>query len=1134
MTNHIISKKKDFFITCISIILLLIVITSANANEHVYFLIDKSRSMWSHNNPDDKYEKNALDYAKIRVYESLQKNPPEKDGRRNIYLYLFDSELKSYSREIHSIKDAKGVLDPIRPGGKTTIGDRLDDVRLRIKHSGVKSVEIHLLSDMQETVVGKVTKDEAISRLNTDLKGDLKDISLKLIAYTWKTGLKDNEIYAPNIVIEYRPLEKTGIRASIASLDEIVMELIENQGQFEAAKTGQTTIRGFFDIAFHNTPTHFYVEANIAEMPNVQLLLDGLKKLDIGRLSGSTGNLTTRLDIQIQNPEAFMRYSTKPDFLTHKYTVIFKPTLNGIPSNIKKLYTIHYPTSRKCDLTFTTEPYLYIKNYPDGKALYRRNISEGELLKEPIELAWNKGAVGKYVEWSLPKSGNMYGYFTSPNGKDLPSVKLDDSLSRTIIFCLNKVKSISNEFIQLSIRGTSCSKKIPIDIIAQPISLSLNTKNVLSEPLFEKSNRKITDALIIEPSNLAMPHPVDLSLQLSDDCEGPACDGLSAIFINQTNPDISITKNTRSLKIDAPIWFDLKVTSGASGDAQLGLIVKSNDKVISENNQLFRERKFPINLKIRPKGEISVSFAPLQGLDFKIIEENSIFKGLKDQHLTIKGSVSPEFTRQKKKIVLTACIKELNDIPVLLDNQRLLDCTPFINKHTGFIEINKLTVSITGHQIQNLLRTSGHRIINKQYSLLLKPAIKPAPNKQDLQKYTFLIPESVKTTALFQCLPLLEINPGKVDKSIFEGDSLSIPFVLNWNLCLLNKNIIFRIPDKEYAEDIWISHVNKDRLHNYTLNGTFEEHFIMNIQGIKKTINNQYLTLQVQDTNCNTKMPLQINAEKPHIVINAKTEIREILNNDSIEIPDAILLSSNSKEKQYPIKIAIDDCVGDICDHIQFSLHDEQFQDKSISLNGRSLSLKMNNERQFVYKIKSSESGNAKISLNFSSPETIFFNNQQYKNLVKKEIDLNIVIPIIEWTAVLKNSNQRVGIQNSPIPFSTRGLPQTSDDNGINVTATFNADPDSLSDLPLKLQISYSSKKSKPLVKQVYFNETKLDTCTVKQFLKNPHFTLLLDTDQKGTFLSSKGSGKVIITFLPKEYNMNNAVNVYYKVRLDP
>jgi len=1114
----------SFFLVCGFMIL----VSLAIANEHVYFLVDKSNSMWAHKNKDNIHEKNALDYAKQRVYDNIKANPPIK-GQTSIFLYLFDSKLLNYRREIHSLQDAKDILKNIKPGGFTTIGDRLEDVRTRILKSGVKNVEIHLLSDMQESIKGKISKDEAIKRLDKMMGVDSKhNIGVKLVAYTWKNVLQQPIIPSNNV--EFRSLPQQSIRASIEPISEIVMELNESQGQYDSVNDGKINLHGFFDKQFHKSNTNFFLRAYIEEMQDVHISLNGQNEIEIGSFANTKGILKIPVQIQIQNIQTFLKYSSKPNFLENEYQLTFEPTLRNIDSKLENIFTIDKPSKRKCKLTFTIQPYLYIKNYPVGKNLFRTDLTEGTSIKEPIVLAWNNGAVGKYLEWGeLPKSGNMYGYFTLPNGKNLSPFQLDSALCRTIIFNMDDIKSLSNQSLELNIRGSNTSRKIPIIIETNPLALNLNRKHI-SQHLFENSEKTIEAALIIEPNALKMPYPVDLSLQLAG-CKGSACKGLKTKLIDQTNPNFEISDISQSLRIDSPIWFDLWVKTASTGKANLELIAKSSKPVIYDENTYYKKKKFIVNLEVRSKKEISVTFDPIDAIYFSVLEKNGSFTGLKDQCINIRGAVSPEFLQQNKNLSLIAKIKELPDIPILLNQKKSLNCMPFINKGTGFLDIKQLTLKPKGYQLDNLLRSKANSALGKNYTLLFIPEISPQPTEQEKQIYTFSIPKSIQTTANFECKPLIDVNISKIEKKLYIGDDISIPIIVKWNLCLLDKKITWRMPRKDVAEDIWITDSNGKRIKNYNLNASLEEHFTFHVKKIKQSIKNQLLKIQVLNMNYNNEIAMNIDAERPHITITAKTKINKILHNKPINIPGAIVLSSNLKQKTYPFQVSILECEGNICDDIEFSLFDELYPDSKISLNGRSLPVNIKQDKRFHFKIQSAKSGNAKFTINFLAKDNIFFDNQTYTQQVRKVFDLNILIPQITWKALIKENNTQIGTQTSPITFITYGKDQTTKEDGLDVSAKFNADIDQLDFLSVKL--SFVSIKGKPIVKSAVFNATGSDTCPIKKFLNNPNITLMIDKSQKGWISAVKQFGRIVITYIPEKYNINNDVNIYCRVKLE-
>jgi len=1113
----------------LTFIILFIHVSSAIATEHVYFLIDKSNSMWAHD-PNDPDKKTLLDFAKDRVYEAIQSNKP-KDSWRNIYIYIFDSEWKAFSKEIFSVQEARNLLEPEQPGGWTTIGDRLDDVRRRIQKSGVKSVEIHLLSDMEETRVGSVTKEEAIQRLNNLLQSKVSRIGVKLIAYTWKTGLQQGDIDSPNV--EYRPLKKTAIRASISSVDEIVMALVEKQGQFAGAKPAQTTLIGYFAPAFHHTHTSLTVTAKIQEMPDVKLLINGQFESDIGQYAATNGNIKITLNVQIQNPDIFDRYISSAGFVNRSYQAIFTPKLNSIPDSLERQYTIDAPNARICPVTFTSQPYIYIKNYPKGKSIYRSKITEGSSMKELIELAWNLGAVGETLEWTTPKFGNMFGYMTLPNGQELRHFQLDHRLSRTVVFNMDQVHELRDGgFLTFSIRGKNISRKVPVKIEAKPLKLYIKN-NISSESFFENSQRTVTPGVIIEPNSFNMPHPIDLSLQLSE-CRGTACDGLSINLFEQTNPNLRIKKESpQVLRIDSPLWFDASVQTKSSGDAQFNLIAKSSKQVLSYNKKPYKSKSYPIKLTVNPKEVITVSFQPLQNLSFFVVEKDGRFTSIKEQSLSINGSISPEVMNQNKKLFLHANIEEYPNISVHLNKQSKLDCTQYIINNE--LNISRLMVSIIGHEFLDLIRNNTSKFTGNPFHLVLKPEIEPKPSMKELSQYEYQIKDKdVKTSFTLHCKPSINVSPQQMKDKCFVDQDIVFPFKMKWNLCMVGKTIYWRLPDANMYDKGCVTYESTNKcINDYRLDRSFETHFNLKFYGIKESFTNQFLSIQVKK-NKNAfeyNIPIDIIADRPHIIIKTETDINQILQTDPIEIHNALALKSNFNHKQYPVRISIYGCEGRLCDDLQFSLDDEVTNESMVSLAKRSRQMNIKNDRRLKYKLQTKRAGKALIGIEFSSNDNIFYDKQKYKNQVKKDIALNIVIPRLEWKATLKRKNVRLGTSANPIPFRTYGKPQSTNDDAIEVSAKFNAELFQGDAINLKIQVI--SEENPPLVKTVYFNATKKDTCTVEQFINNPHFSFSVDTDQKKFLRANTGKGRFIIMFMPEKYNVNNTINIYYKIKLE-
>jgi len=154
--------------------------TRSPINTQYFILLDKSNSMWMNcNNPDQPL--NSLDFSKLAIYKKVQ-SIYKINSKNKIYLMVLDSKAARYSKQIESINDVKKILEYIKPGGKTTIGDRIEWIRKQVvENIYLKNIEIHIYSDMEETAVGKISKEKALSQLFNSLR--LKHINIYMKTY---------------------------------------------------------------------------------------------------------------------------------------------------------------------------------------------------------------------------------------------------------------------------------------------------------------------------------------------------------------------------------------------------------------------------------------------------------------------------------------------------------------------------------------------------------------------------------------------------------------------------------------------------------------------------------------------------------------------------------------------------------------------------------------------------------------------------------------------------------------------------------------------------------------------------------------------------------------------------------------
>jgi hypothetical protein len=554
------------------------------AQELMYFLLDKSGSMGAIE-PDT--DKTVLTLAKERIYDTIKSLPPDP-GRRTVKIILFDSELCSFlEKEVISVQDARNFLDMISPGGNTTIGDRLEEVRQEILATGVKSVELHLFSDLKETVPGKVSKEEAINNLNHSMSDELKHVRWTLFMYTWKGGpAPDDTVFPSSTPL---PLTKKPLRIILESPDSFVLDLTEKNGRFVDVTEGVTSLRGTIDpevLKVLNKKFVMRVKASLPEFPQARVLINGQREYNVTRHADlKTGQFKqNEVKIKIQNFHSYLNQGIS--LLGKNYKVNFEPILEPDSATLKQQFkdqVIDLPSSHEVPFRFTTKPVIYVRNYPPPKRLVRR-LFEGQSLKEPLELAWNLGAVGKRLRWSLPDN---LGYFTTSKGRELESFELDNSLGRVVVYHWNSVQTLSDKKIIFTVHGAlgkEAEANIPFSVEAVRPSLDLKFRDDLPPiPLAAKSV-EISDGLIVVPNASNIRLPLELKVER---CKGSACSGLKFAVMDPFDPaiDIQLGDGAVRFNITNPLWLNYRVGADRPGRAQVIITAGSEGYNVNTGDQ---------------------------------------------------------------------------------------------------------------------------------------------------------------------------------------------------------------------------------------------------------------------------------------------------------------------------------------------------------------------------------------------------------------------------------------------------------------------------------------------------------------------------------------------------------------------
>ncbi len=602
---------KTFFL--LSVVIVLIYSNSAIAIEHLFILLDKSGSMWAR-----EYEsrKPVFEVAKERIYDLLNNIPPEP-GRRRVTIILFDSRLKTrFSQEIISIEKAREFLQQYKPGGKTTIGDRLDEVRQQIIGGGLKTVELHLFSDLKETLPGTISFQDAVKKLNAYLSGDLKDVEWTLYCYTWSAVTEKGDEYDVITAKDVRenlplrnvistPINKVPLRALIHPPDPFVVTLKDRDGKIVEMSDGETRIRGLIAPRLLSKNITMKVRASIKDIPGSNILINGMDEFDLTQYADRTTGKFDIKNVKISFRNAKERLEQMDDaFFKQPHLIYFEPELD--PLKVADLQKAFLPQTTKTSFYFTSDAFLYIKNYPVGKKYFRKGLFEGATIREPIELAWNYGAVGKTVILEeRPRIGNSIGYFTTPSGNDeveLP-FRLSDLLSRTIVFRMDKIKTIQNQKIAFRIQGTPAKAGIPFNVQTLPPSVAISFKTSDIQIPLTGSSHEIQDAMLIEPVATGLSLDAEFLLK---GCKGEKCKDVKFTITDSFDSGFEILLNGGIVNttIASPKWLNYKIKATTYGDRTVNLLVSIKDGVIQHDGKSSSKLSHQIRLHmVSPKLE---------------------------------------------------------------------------------------------------------------------------------------------------------------------------------------------------------------------------------------------------------------------------------------------------------------------------------------------------------------------------------------------------------------------------------------------------------------------------------------------------------------------------------------------------
>ena len=569
-------KKRLLFPPIIVGLAIFLASAPSNAKEVVFFLIDKSGSMWLQ---DPASQKSVMELAKERVYQILSQSPPVA-GKRQVFIKLFDRRLK-IDREIASLGEARELLDPITPKGKTTIGARLEEIRKHLERSGIRNVEIHFFSDLDENEIDGVSMEKAVARLDQYLNKEARNLELSLFYYRWK-GVEPKTLDLP-AKETFVDLAKPALRLNLEFPGEIVMDF--GQGQSGTPDTSVFTceLSGFIAPQLIAKNVDIELGANLEGFDSARVLLDRVESLKLNDyVDPSDGRFAKRIALSIENASADMA-SLGGDLFRKTFPLVFRVELDPDPQDVFPDFDIMIDREKTVSVKFADQPVLYVKNYPEGTSFFKQGIYQGETIREPLDLAWSLGAVGNMVYWELPRfEGGGLCYLTTPSGVDLTFFPLDEGLGQTVVLNCSNVRGFSGQSIDFELRGIKNARKvsIPAEVEASRPVIDLEIESEIEGLAPSNRFENVREALRICPASGGV--PLELELKVAE-CSGDNCQDLEFEIVDPMNsePLTRLGGPSATIPVKFPRWLDFRVKAPSEGLRNVSLYASSKSASIN-------------------------------------------------------------------------------------------------------------------------------------------------------------------------------------------------------------------------------------------------------------------------------------------------------------------------------------------------------------------------------------------------------------------------------------------------------------------------------------------------------------------------------------------------------------------------
>ena len=1113
---------------------------SAQANEVVYFVMDKSGSMWAQGGPENKA---VFERAKERAFGIMDGLGLPNDNL-NVFIVLFDSKLPSdYIARVRSVDEAMKFLAKFRPKGRTTIGDTLEYVRKEIEKQEYDPVTIHLFSDLDENNPKIVPFDEAAERLSSTL-GQLEknDGKWNLHVYTWK-NLPDN--VPPFFITDGNEdkviitrLDQKDLQFNIDKPDPVFAGIDQSPGGKMAIRYTDTRFAGFAAPELWDRNVEVTIIGSLPDFPGATVLIDGGREFQLSSATKGGKFEISNVKIEVENLE---RYLT-PDILGRKdkeYALFFDQSFSpSLESQFGADMHLLIADPPKTALIIQSEPAFVIKNYPEGEKIHITHKFENEDISEPLELLWNKAAIGKTLVWDLPRAGSSVGYIADASGRQLSFIDLDKSLRTMVTFNMRKIQALGSGELKLWLQDQDKARTKTIPTIIEPRKPFVAVDSDDSEiELYEGATETFEERFDILPVGFEKDEKLRLAFA---GCTGDGCRGLELEVFDPVNPQAALKLGGSPLELglSGPYYFDCKVAAGSPGKAEIRLVAASDNGSIKETDGFSDRMVIPLVVVANAKEKLVAEIQPPGSLLFELTEQDGGLSGAQAASASFSGTIDPRLIAQGHWISLEGAVKGAPGVHVLFDGKPVLDLKAFADENSGEIRASEVPVSL--ENLAGFFSSEGQSVLTKSFGLMLRPRLNPTPKPAD--KFEIVAPGPTTIPVNFHLAPSLKAyehpsgNSFVKAQDLYAGERFSTDLILEWNLGAAGKELTWTaLQSREVRGYISASDNREAPLEQpVVLDESLSMRLAFNVAQTRD-VSGQSVRFALQDTDVFAELPVTLTVKEVRLRPKHVKSVRETLLTGKKTIERGLVLEIDGVRGRLPVQIELKTSKGGASGDIQFALRDAKDSNWVLKAGDPPKSIQLDAAKEFFYEIEGSE-GRTNVDIVATLPDSALYVKPENKGPLTMPVGIEITKPQVQWAVVSKEDNDEFwgDAPDNAILFTSRGQDVTTDDEGLlehyDVRVPTNIPSEHASGF--KVRVRLESETSENLISRAIFNATGNSECTLEEFKKAPHVTLDVDPEKKPFIGTKKDHGRIVVDF-PSNSALKPVV-LHYRLRLRP